>query len=73
MPSPTLPAKLGVEIRTEAAIAQIIVKNGKAKGVVLANGDEIYADVISSSVDPRLTFTQVHRERQPCRANFSKK
>src|SRR6202162_5279038 len=48
----------GAEIRTEAAIAQIIVKNGKAKGVVLANGDEIYADIISSSVDPRLTFTK---------------
>src|ERR1700758_3321155 len=46
----------GVEIRTQSAIAQIIVKDGKAKGVVLANGDEIYADVISSSVDPRLTF-----------------
>src|SRR5580704_17101889 len=48
----------GVEIRTKAAIAQIIVKNGKAKGVVLADGDEIYADIISSSVDPRLTFTK---------------
>jgi phytoene dehydrogenase-like protein len=48
----------GVEIRTQAAISQIIVKDGKAKGVVLANGDEIYADVISSSVDPRLTFTR---------------
>ena len=48
----------GAEIRTKAAIAQIIVKNGKAKGVVLADGDEIYADIISSSVDPRLTFTK---------------
>ena len=34
------------------------MKNGKATGVVLANGDEIYADIISSSVDPRLTFTK---------------
>src|ERR1700686_2706719 len=48
----------GVEIRTQAGISQIIVKNGKAKGVVLANGDEIYAEVVSSSVDPRLTFTK---------------
>jgi len=32
---------------------KIILKNGQAKGVVLENGDEIYADVISSSVDPR--------------------
>jgi phytoene dehydrogenase-like protein len=48
----------GVEIRTQAAIAKIIVKDGKAKGVVLANGDEIFADTISSSVDPRLTFNK---------------
>jgi len=48
----------GVEIRTQAAIAKIIVKDGKAKGVVLANGDEICADTISSSVDPRLTFNK---------------
>jgi phytoene dehydrogenase-like protein len=48
----------GVEIRTKSGISQIIVKDGKAKGVVLANGDEVYADVVSSSVDPRLTFTR---------------
>jgi phytoene dehydrogenase-like protein len=49
----------GAEIRTEATIAKIILKNGEAKGVVLDNGDEIYADVISSSVDPRLTFMKM--------------
>jgi phytoene dehydrogenase-like protein len=49
----------GAEIRTEAPIAKIILKNGEAKGVVLDNGDEIYADVISSSVDPRLTFMKM--------------
>src|SRR5467141_937981 len=48
----------GVEIRTESGIVKIIVKGGRARGVVLGNGDEIYADVISSSVDPRLTFTK---------------
>ena len=46
----------GAEIRTKAPIAKIIVKDGKAKGVVLQNGDEIYADIVSSSVDPRHTF-----------------
>jgi phytoene dehydrogenase-like protein len=35
------------------------MKNGQAKGVVLENGDEIYADVVSSSVDPRLTFMKM--------------
>ena len=49
----------GAEIRTEAPIEKIILKNGQAKGVVLTNGDEIYADVISSSVDPRLTFMKM--------------
>src|ERR1700720_2463808 len=49
----------GVEIRTQSPIARIMVKNGRATGVVLGNGDEIYADVVSSSVDPRLTFTKM--------------
>src|SRR6186713_3316696 len=46
----------GAEIRTEAPIEKIILKNGQAKGVVLKNGDEIYAKVVSSSVDPHRTF-----------------
>src|SRR5438093_10978658 len=46
----------GAEIRTRCAIEKIILKNGQAQGVVLKNGDELYAEVISSSVDPRLTF-----------------
>jgi phytoene dehydrogenase-like protein len=49
----------GVEIRSEAPIARIIVENGQAKGVVLENGDEIRAKVVSSSVDPRLTFIKM--------------
>ena len=48
----------GVEIRKEAPIAKIIVKNGRAIGVALGNGDEIYGNVISSSVDPRHTFIE---------------
>ena len=50
--------ELGVEIRCKAGISKILVKNGRASGVVLENGDEIYANVVSSSVDPRLTFTK---------------
>ncbi len=46
----------GAEIRTRAGVAQIIVREGRAAGVALANGDEFYADVVTSSVDPRLTF-----------------
>src|SRR3954453_4180798 len=46
----------GVEIRTETSVARIAVKNGQATGVVLANGDELQADMVLSSVDPNLTF-----------------
>lgn len=46
----------GVEIRTETSVARISVKNGQASGVVLANGDELSADMVLSSVDPNLTF-----------------
>ena len=49
----------GVEIRTEVPIAKILLENGHAKGVVLENGDEIRAHVVSSSVDPRLTFMKM--------------
>jgi phytoene dehydrogenase-like protein len=46
----------GVEIRSNAEVARIAVRSNKASGVVLKNGDELTADVVVSSVDPRLTF-----------------
>ena len=49
----------GAEIRTEAPIAKINIERGQAKGVVLENGDDISANVVSSSVDPRLTFIKM--------------
>jgi phytoene dehydrogenase-like protein len=49
----------GAEIRTEAPVSKIIVKDGAAVGVVLVNGDYLTANVIASSVDPNLTFLQM--------------
>src|SRR5580700_8919772 len=49
----------GVEIRTQAGVGKILIKNGVAQGVVLEGGEEIYANVVSSSVDPHLTFTKM--------------
>jgi phytoene dehydrogenase-like protein len=49
----------GVEIRTQTAVSKIIVKDGTAGGVVLENGDYLTAAVISSSVDPNLTFMKM--------------
>src|SRR5512145_2144741 len=49
----------GAEIRTEAPIEKIIVKEGSAVGVVIENGDYLTAGVVSSSVDPNLTFLKM--------------
>src|SRR5881396_3391269 len=38
----------GAEIRLRAPVAKITVRRGEAIGVVLKNGDEIHADVVSS-------------------------
>jgi phytoene dehydrogenase-like protein len=46
----------GVEIRTKAPVGKILVKNGRACGVALQSGEELSANVVSSSVDPHLTF-----------------
>jgi phytoene dehydrogenase-like protein len=37
-------------------VGRILVKEGRAAGIVLQSGEEITANVISSSVDPHLTF-----------------
>jgi phytoene dehydrogenase-like protein len=47
---------LGVEIRTEAPVARITTRSGRATGVVLDGGEEIAARAVLSSVDSRRTF-----------------
>ena len=49
----------GGEIRTEAEVASIKVENQIAKGVVLANGEEISANQILSSADPKHTLLKL--------------
>jgi phytoene dehydrogenase-like protein len=52
-----------VEIRTQASVSEISIKNGRARGVVLANGDEIEAKTVLSSCDPNLTFLRLAGEQ----------
>jgi phytoene dehydrogenase-like protein len=49
----------GAEIRTECAVKRILVKNGRARGVVLESGEEIGAGTVVSGVDPKKTFLQM--------------
>ncbi len=49
----------GAEIRTNAEVVHIRIKNGAVSGLVLADGDEIAVEAIVSSVDPKRTFFQL--------------
>src|SRR3546814_14859661 len=46
----------GGEIRSGAAGERILSSNGKVKGVVLENGDELEAPTVISNMDVRRTF-----------------
>jgi phytoene dehydrogenase-like protein len=49
----------GAEVRTEAAVERVLVKDRRATGVVLASGEEIEAGVVMSSLDSRWTFLKL--------------
>jgi phytoene dehydrogenase-like protein len=49
----------GAEIRTQAAVAKILVRGGRAYGVALETGEEIEATAIASNLDPKLTFLRL--------------
>jgi len=46
----------GVEIRTSAPVARILIEKGRAEGVRLESGEEIRARVVLSNTDPKRTF-----------------
>ncbi|RMG99440.1 MAG: NAD(P)/FAD-dependent oxidoreductase [Chloroflexi bacterium] len=54
----------GAEIRTNAPVTAVIVKNGRVTGVALESGEEIQARVVVSSLDPRRTFLQLVDEKE---------
>lgn len=49
----------GAEIRTEAPVQQVLIKNGRAEGVVLENGDELKAKLVVSNLDPNRTYLKM--------------
>jgi phytoene dehydrogenase-like protein len=48
----------GGTIRSAAPVAQILVRNGRASGVALADGEEIHAPLVISNLDVRRTFLE---------------
>src|SRR5258706_1200742 len=54
-----LATRSGAEIRTNAEVASVSVRDGKAMGVVLTNGEEIQGRSGISNADPRNTFLRL--------------
>ena len=54
----------GAQIRLEAPVSHVVVNNGRATGVVLADGTEFTAPVVVSSLDPRRTFLELVDQRE---------
>ncbi len=54
----------GAEIKLEAAVDHVSTDDGRVTGVVLADGTELSAPVVVSSLDPRHTFTELVNPRE---------
>jgi phytoene dehydrogenase-like protein len=53
----------GGELRTEAGVEQIVVRDGKVSGVALTTGEEINARVVVSAMDVKRTFLNCMQEK----------
>jgi len=54
----------GATLRVEAPVKQVLVKSGRARGVVLENGEEILAPVVVSGLDARRTYLQLVESKE---------
>jgi phytoene dehydrogenase-like protein len=50
---------LKVDLRCDAEVARILVKDGSVRGVALADGIEFHAQVVASNADANITFTRL--------------
>src|SRR5213082_1347169 len=50
---------LGADIRCDAEVARILVRDGRTIGVALASGDEFNAPIVASNADARVTFLRL--------------
>jgi phytoene dehydrogenase-like protein len=49
----------GVRIDTDAEVAQVLVKGGRAVGVALSDGTELMADRVVSNLNPKLLYQRL--------------
>jgi phytoene dehydrogenase-like protein len=56
----------GATTRTNARVERVLVRNGRAEGVVLEGGEELRADVVVTAIHPKITFLrQIDRSELP--------
>jgi phytoene desaturase len=64
-----LAAEMGVTMRTSAPVEEILVEGGRARGVRLAGGEAVMADVVVSNADLVYTYKKLvpaqHRRAYP--------
>jgi phytoene dehydrogenase-like protein len=57
---------LGAEIRTNARVDRVLVRDGRAEGVVLDGGEELLAPIVVTACHPQITFLrQIERSELP--------
>ena len=52
----------GAEIRVNAPVKKVAVSENRVRGVVLATGEEVDADMVASNLDPHATFLRLLEE-----------
>ncbi|HSB16718.1 MAG TPA: NAD(P)/FAD-dependent oxidoreductase [Bryobacteraceae bacterium] len=55
--------RFGATLRTSSGVEKILVRDGRACGVVLSGGEEIAASTVVSNLDPKRTFLGLIDER----------
>ncbi len=51
--------KAGVEISLDAPVARVLVNKGRAVGVALESGEELFAPIVAANVGPRLLYDRL--------------
>jgi phytoene dehydrogenase-like protein len=49
----------GADLRSNAQVAHVLTKNGRATGVVMANGDELSARAVVAAISPKTALLQL--------------
>ena len=50
---------VGVDIRTESPVSQVLVDRGRAVGARLESGEEVFAEAVVANVGPRLLYDRL--------------